>query len=165
MRCVSAWARRAIDKAAFWLSSAMTPPKSTTRATIRRRRARRSGERRGVRAPRSGEAREGRLILSEGQINAIVDRVVRQLSPELREVPQAPLAQPAGPVADEPIHPRAAPARASTSGALHGVFDDLEAAIRAAVQSFERWSLVPLEGRGRAIEAMREATRKYAEEL
>ena len=105
------------------------------------------------------------MILSEGQINAIVDRVVRQLSPELREVPQAPVAQPAGPVADEPIHPRAAPARASTSGALHGVFDDLEAAIRAAVQSFERWSEVPLEGRGRAIEAMREATRKYADEL
>ena len=105
------------------------------------------------------------MILSEGQINAIVDRVVRQLSPELREVPQAPVPHPAGPAAVEPIRPRAAPASTSTSGALDGVFEDLEAAIGAAVQSFERWSSVPLEGRARAIEAMREATRKYAEEL
>src|SRR5215831_8646943 len=84
---------------------------------------------------------------------------------ELREVPQAPVLPPPGPAADEPIRPRAAPAPTSTSGALDGVFEDLEAAIGAAVQSFERWSSVPLEGRARAIEAMREATRKHAEEL
>src|SRR5215831_20339972 len=104
----------------------MMPPTSTTRAaTIRRRRARRSGERRGVRAPPSrGEG--GLVILSEGQINAIVDRVVRQLSPELREVPQSP-APPAVPAADERVRP-AAPARASSRAGSEGVFDDLEAA-------------------------------------
>jgi acyl-CoA reductase-like NAD-dependent aldehyde dehydrogenase len=106
------------------------------------------------------------MILDESQINTIVDQVVRRLSPELQRVPET---EP-GSIPISPTLPHRT-ARRSTSRASvaakgeRGIFDDLEAAARAAAESFERWSDVALEDRGRAIEAMREVTRRHADEL
>ena len=104
------------------------------------------------------------MNLNESQINAIVDQVVRKLAPELH--PASP-AQPMGiPPADGRPTVRAGPSRPLVSSrGRQGIFDSLDSAARAAVEAFERWSDVTLEGRGRAIEAMREITRRHADEL
>jgi acyl-CoA reductase-like NAD-dependent aldehyde dehydrogenase len=107
------------------------------------------------------------MILTESQINAIVDRVVRRLSPELSS---APAAQPISAPITAPSIDGASPVRRTpkpTSGApgRQGIFDDLESATQAAVESFERWSESTLERRAVAIEAMREVTRRHADEL
>ena len=106
------------------------------------------------------------MILDESQINTIVDQVLRKLSPELERLPRA---EPAPPP-PSPAPPGRSAGR-STAGipigsrGERGIFNELETAARAAVESCERWSDVALEGRGRAIEAMREVTRRHAEEL
>src|ERR1700737_1243962 len=83
------------------------------------------------------------MMLDERQINAIVDQVVRKLSPELERIPQA------------------RPSRVSN----RAIFEDLDSAAEAAREALEIWSETPLETRDRVIEAMRETTRRHAEEL
>src|SRR5262249_17049610 len=104
------------------------------------------------------------MNLNESQINAIVDQVVRKLAPELH--PASP-AQPMGiPPADGRPTVRAGPSRPLVSSrGRQGIFDSLDSAARAAVEAFERWSDVTLEGRGRAIEAMAEIRPRHADEL
>ncbi|MBK7863213.1 MAG: aldehyde dehydrogenase EutE [Archangiaceae bacterium] len=91
--------------------------------------------------------------MNDSQINSIVEQVVRRLSSELGALPSA--------------SGSGAPARAP---AIHtsrrpGVFDDLDSAT-AAVQAAQRtWAETPLETRAKVIEAMREQTRRHAEQL
>ncbi|MFZ5469448.1 MAG: aldehyde dehydrogenase family protein [Myxococcota bacterium] len=121
------------------------------------------------------------MALNETQINAIVDQVVRKLSTELSDLPH-PARSPAAPpivhaddrrgaekrfgtapfVSGTPLHPAAAFALVR---GRNGVFDDLDSATSAATAAQEVWDKTPLETRDRVIEAMRETTRRHAEEL
>src|SRR5690349_11955012 len=87
--------------------------------------------------------------MNDTQINAIVDAVVRRLSNELGTRSSG-----------------AAPQRAP---AFHrgrkGVFDDLDGATAAARVAFERWGDTPVAVREKVVEAMREVTRRSANEL
>jgi acyl-CoA reductase-like NAD-dependent aldehyde dehydrogenase len=94
------------------------------------------------------------MILDERQIDAIVDQVVRKLSPELAHLPASPTR-----VSSKPQSFRA------TRLGKQGIFEDLDSAAEAAQAGFETWSETPLETRDRVIEAMREVTRRHAEEL
>ncbi len=106
------------------------------------------------------------MTLDETQINAIVDRVVRKLSPELEALPQGgPARVRAAHLAESQGRASIAPRAAVSLQAKGGIFGDLDHAARAAEASFETWSQTPLEVRDRVIEAMREATRRHAEEL
>jgi acyl-CoA reductase-like NAD-dependent aldehyde dehydrogenase len=89
------------------------------------------------------------MMLDERQINAIVDQVVRKLSPELERLPPASVA----------------PAVRPSGGGHRAIFEDLDSAAEAAREAFQIWSETPLETRDRVIEAMRETTRRHAEEL
>src|SRR5262249_30032583 len=103
------------------------------------------------------------MNLNESQINAIVDQVVRKLAPELH--PASPAQSMGIPPADGRPTVRAGSSRPLVSSrGRQGIFDSLDSAARAAVEAFERWSDVSLEGRG-AIEAMREIPRRHADEL
>ncbi|KFE69390.1 aldehyde dehydrogenase family protein [Hyalangium minutum] len=116
------------------------------------------------------------------QIDAIVDQVVRKLSKELSDLPQpvpAPAQPPQGHADDRrgserrygtaPLTPEARPPVPSRAPAFHkgrkGIFDDLDAATTAARAAFEEWGELSLEVKDRAIEAMRETTRRAAREL
>ena len=122
------------------------------------------------------------MILTEKQINSIVDQVVRKLSPELSDLPRTenrPAAPPRGHADDRrgserrygvdgvvpgtPARPGKAPAVGR--GGRMGIFDDLDAAITAARAAFEQWHETPLQTRNLVIEAMRETTRRLAEDL
>ncbi|MHB8418866.1 MAG: aldehyde dehydrogenase family protein [Myxococcales bacterium] len=85
--------------------------------------------------------------LSPQELEAIVERVVAKLSPELEARPPAP-------------------ARAPAAGRSHaGVFDDMDAAVAAAERAHEELVAGTLELRARVLEAMREAARRAAPEL
>jgi acyl-CoA reductase-like NAD-dependent aldehyde dehydrogenase len=106
------------------------------------------------------------MMLDETQINAIVDRVVRKLSPELEGLPQgSPLRVRAAHLAESQGRISGAPRAAVSLQAKSGIFGDLDHAAQAAEVAFEVWSQTSLEVRDRVIEAMREATRRHAEEL
>lgn len=88
--------------------------------------------------------------MNESQINAIVEQVVRKLSKELGALPPSVPA------------PGKAPAFVQKRP---GVFDDLDAATAAAAKAQQDWVRLPVETRERCVEAMRETTRRHAEEL
>jgi len=93
------------------------------------------------------------VSLNDAQINAIVDQVVRKLSSDLGKLPEA--ARPSAPAGSSPALLKSRP----------GIFDDLDGATKAARAAFEEWGDAPLETRNRVIEAMRECTRRNAEQL
>lgn len=115
------------------------------------------------------------MSINEAQLNSIVDQVVRKLSGELSELPRSS-PSPARPQAEErkparrfgslsggtPERPERAP---SFGRARKGLFDDLDSATEAATAAQEAWDTTPIETRDRVIEAMRETTRRAAEEL
>jgi aldehyde dehydrogenase len=120
------------------------------------------------------------MAISETQVERIVDEVVRKLSKELGDLPH-PEARPAEPPrghADDrrnsekrfgvdgvvPGTPAAGRAPAFLRG-RKGIFDDLDTATKAARAAYEAWSDTPVEDRDRVISAMRETTRRHAEEL
>ncbi|MDY7232532.1 aldehyde dehydrogenase family protein [Hyalangium rubrum] len=121
------------------------------------------------------------MSLDPKQIDAIVDQVVRKLSKELSDLPQpvpAPAKPPHGHNDDRagserrfgtaPLTPEARPPvsrRAGSHRGRKGIFDDLDSATEAARAAHEEWSEMSLEVRDRAIEAMREVTRRSAREL
>lgn len=122
------------------------------------------------------------MALSENQINSIVDQVVRKLSRELGDLPQPearPTTPPKGHVEDRQgaekrfgtyaTPPQESFPRSGRAPAFHrgrrGIFDDLDSATDAARAAFEEWHETPVETRDRVIEAMREITRRHAEEL
>jgi acyl-CoA reductase-like NAD-dependent aldehyde dehydrogenase len=117
------------------------------------------------------------MALNETQLNAIVDQVVRKLSKELGDLPQAaasPSSSAAPSLARRPYGSNpfvsgtpGSPARAPAMGRARGggVFDDLDQATTAAAAAQQEWDRTPLETRDRVIEAMRETTRRHAEEL
>ncbi|HEX9508544.1 MAG TPA: hypothetical protein VF947_09055, partial [Myxococcales bacterium] len=105
------------------------------------------------------------MILTEKQIESIVENVVRKLSPELGAQQSPPT-----PVAVSPIdessaddhrqRPQAGSRfryKPASSGArsLPATFADLDSATDAARAAFELWSETPLETRDKVIEAMR----------
>ncbi|MHB8875508.1 MAG: aldehyde dehydrogenase family protein [Myxococcaceae bacterium] len=118
------------------------------------------------------------MALNETQLNAIVDQVVRKLSSELGNLPR-PALPPVGHkddrlgaerrygtnpfVSGTPHSPARAPAMGRARGG--GIFDDLDSATAAAGAAQEVWDRTPVETRDRVIEAMRETTRRHAEEL
>lgn len=121
------------------------------------------------------------MALNEQQINAIVEQVVRQLSKELTDLPQPqnrPAQPPSGHEDDRrgserrygsyapysPVGNGAGKAPAFIRG-RRGIFDDLDTATAAAREAYEQWSETKVEVRDRVIEAMRETTRRHAEEL
>lgn len=94
-------------------------------------------------------------VLNEREIETIVDRVVRQLAPELRP-----------PFSPNPLNQtRRQSAAPAVLRARRGIFEDLDHATSAAAAAFEKWSDTPLETRDRAIESMRETTRRHSQEL
>jgi acyl-CoA reductase-like NAD-dependent aldehyde dehydrogenase len=112
--------------------------------------------------------------MDEARIQEIVDRVVAQLG----HVPETPLEAvrnpPPGyvPSAGTPERERApsAPFSAKRRDAdvprgRRGVFPDVDAAVRAARQAFEKNEAAPLESRRRWVEAMREVARKHVGDL
>src|SRR5438105_14691448 len=86
--------------------------------------------------------------MNDSQINAIVEQVVRRLSSEMSSA-----APPS----------RSAPAVISSR--RPGVFDDLDSATSAAQEAQRAWVDTSLEVRAKVIEAMRECTRRNAEQL
>ncbi|HYV45929.1 MAG TPA: hypothetical protein VFA20_13765, partial [Myxococcaceae bacterium] len=121
------------------------------------------------------------MNLTEKQINAIVDQVVRKLSPELSDLPH-PENRPAQPPQGHADDRRGAERRFGVDGVVagtpgqpgrapavirgrRGIFDDLDSATSAARAAFEQWSETSLETRNVVIEAMRETTRRLAEDL
>jgi len=106
------------------------------------------------------------MILNETEINAIVDGVVRKLSPELQALPETSASRVrAANLAQSLRRTEVAPRAPAVLRGRRGIFDDLDAAAQAAGAAFEVWSETPLEVRDRVIEAMRGATRTHAEEL
>ena len=93
--------------------------------------------------------------MNDAQINAIVEQVVRKLSSELASTPSLTSAS----VAKRP------PAAPAITTRRPGIFDDLDAASAAAHAAQAQWVALPVETRARALEAMRETTRRLAEEL
>jgi acyl-CoA reductase-like NAD-dependent aldehyde dehydrogenase len=107
--------------------------------------------------------------MDEARIQEIVDRVVAQLG----QVPETPLEAvrnpPPGYVPSAATSERA-PGFAKRRDAdvprgRRGVFPDVDAAVRAARQAFEKNEAAPLESRRRWIEAMREVARKHVGDL
>lgn len=88
--------------------------------------------------------------MNDTQINAIVDAVVRRLSNELGKAPS-----PRGGAARAPAYHRG----------RKGIFDDLDGATGAARVAYERWGETPVAVREKVVEAMREVTRRNAEQL
>ncbi len=88
--------------------------------------------------------------MNEAQINAIVEQVVRRLSGELSKLPS--------------ISNGAARAP-SIINKRPGIFDDLDSAVTAATRAQEQWMRLPVEGREKVIEAMRQCTRDHVNEL
>lgn len=88
--------------------------------------------------------------MNEAQINAIVDQVVRRLSADLAKAPSmsAPATKAPAVISKRP-----------------GIFDDLDSAGAAATRAQQQWVRTPIETRERVIEAMRDATRRNAEQL
>lgn len=88
--------------------------------------------------------------MNEAQLNAIVEQVVRKLSGELAKAPSSS-------------------ARGSVAPAIHtkrpGIFDDFDAAGAAATKAQQQWVRTSVETREKVIEAMRECSRRVAEEI
>ena len=88
--------------------------------------------------------------MNEAQINAIVEQVVRKLSGEFSKLPSVSNG-------------------ASRAPAIltrrPGIFDDLDSAVTAATRAQELWMRLPVEGREKVIEAMRQCTRDHVNEL
>ncbi len=93
--------------------------------------------------------------MNDAQINAIVEQVVRKLSSELAATPSLTSAG----VANRP------PLTPAITTRRPGIFDDLDSASAAAHAAQVQWVALPIETRARALEAMRETTRRLAEEL
>jgi len=87
--------------------------------------------------------------MNESQLNAIVEQVVRKLSSELNKAPSSP-PKSAAPV----VHSK-----------RPGIFDDFDAAGAAATKAQVQWVRTPVETRERVIEAMRETSRRVADEI
>jgi acyl-CoA reductase-like NAD-dependent aldehyde dehydrogenase len=124
------------------------------------------------------------MSLNEKQIDTIVDQVVRKLSKELGDLPQ-PVPRPAEPPQGHSddrrgserrygawvpppsgSEPRPLPTRPpSRYRGRQGIFEDLDSATEAALTAFEQWGETSLEVRERVITAMRETTRRHAQEL
>jgi aldehyde dehydrogenase len=120
------------------------------------------------------------MSLSDTQVERIVDAVVRKLSRELGDLPH-PESRPAEPPQVHADDRRSSERRYGSDGvvpgtpgvskapAFHrgrqGIFDDLDHAAVAARAAYEVWGETPIEQRDRVIEAMRDVTRKHAEEL
>lgn len=89
--------------------------------------------------------------MNESQLNAIVEQVVRKLSSELNKAPSS------------------ASAPKSAAPAVHskrpGIFDDFDAAGAAATKAQQQWVRTPVETRERVIEAIRETSRRLADEI
>lgn len=90
--------------------------------------------------------------MNEAQINSIVEQVVRRLSGELGKLPSAAPSNGAS----------RAPAIISKRPGIH---DDLDSAVTAATRAQEQWMRLPVEGREKVIEAMRQCTRDNVNEL
>lgn len=124
------------------------------------------------------------MSFTERELDAIVDQVVRELSPELRDLPsasRAPASPPAGHADDRrgsekrygvnapgPVGTQARAKYGQAPAYLKqrmGIFDDLDQATEAATEAYESWGDVPMETRFRVVEAMRDVTRANAEAL
>ncbi len=88
--------------------------------------------------------------MNESQLNAIVEQVVRKLSSELNKAPSASAPKSAAPV----VHSK-----------RPGIFDDFDAAGAAATKAQQQWVRTPVETRERVIEAIRETSRRLADEI
>lgn len=88
--------------------------------------------------------------MNESQLNAIVEQVVRKLSSELNKAPSA-----SGPKSAAPVVHSKRP----------GIFDDFDAAGAAATKAQQQWVRTPVETRERVIEAIRETSRRLADEI
>lgn len=97
------------------------------------------------------------------QINAIVDRVVEQLTGTAPAKPAATAAQPVQP-ATEHARPNAALSFARSDG-RRGCFQDIDSAINAAEKAFEDFKPVTLKQRKRIIKAIREICLDYINDL
>jgi acyl-CoA reductase-like NAD-dependent aldehyde dehydrogenase len=120
------------------------------------------------------------MALDENQVERIVDAVVRKLSRELGDLPR-PEPRPTEPARGHLEDRQGSERRYGVGGvvvgvptqgkapAFHrgrkGIFDELDSATSAARAAYEVWNDVALEDRARVIEAMREVTRRHAEEL
>jgi aldehyde dehydrogenase len=87
--------------------------------------------------------------MNEAQINAIVDQVVRRLSPDLSRAPVLSTGSKSAP----------------TVSKRPGVFDDLDAATAAAQTAQVQWIGMSVELRAKVIESMRECARRMSPEL
>lgn len=96
------------------------------------------------------------MELKESQIEEIVRRVVSSLQAQ-GVVPAAPPSTQAPRKVAQEVRP--SPVRGP------GIFDDIEAAIEAAVQAQKEWVRLPLEKRQAVVQAMRQAAKAHAEEL
>jgi len=94
------------------------------------------------------------MRLDDPKIQEIVDRVVQKLG-DAGAIPGGGVKSPSRPGVGG----------SSVSVGRHGVFPDVESAVRAATLAFEQLQEVSLEIRGRMIEAMRDVTRRNAAEL
>jgi acyl-CoA reductase-like NAD-dependent aldehyde dehydrogenase len=90
--------------------------------------------------------------MNDAQIDQIVEQVVRKLSGELASTPRS-------------VRDGAAKAPAILTSRRPGVFDDLDSATAAAQAAQRAWADTSLEVRAKVIEAMREVTRRNAEQL
>jgi acyl-CoA reductase-like NAD-dependent aldehyde dehydrogenase len=88
--------------------------------------------------------------MNEAQLNAIVEQVVRRLSPELAKTPSPPSR---GSVAPAIISKRP------------GIFDDFDQAGAAATRAQLEWVRTPVETREKVIEAIRDMSRRVTDEI
>lgn len=103
------------------------------------------------------------MDITDNQINAIVDRVVGQLSGG-ETPPASPQPAPASP----PSPPREqANTSLSLSGIQHtrGCFPDIGAAVQAAEKAFQDYKDVPLKQRKKIIAAIREICRDHLDDM
>jgi acyl-CoA reductase-like NAD-dependent aldehyde dehydrogenase len=95
------------------------------------------------------------MDINEQRINAIVERVLAQLSQDTAVQPQQPQA----------VAKAAAAPTAVVPGGQEGIFPDVDAAIAAAEAAFQALDAMSLEVRGRLIDAMRRVVTANAELL
>jgi acyl-CoA reductase-like NAD-dependent aldehyde dehydrogenase len=114
------------------------------------------------------------MNVSDNQINAIVDRVVQQLTcGEVPVLPDPPVRTPSTPepqAGNLPGHhpdgqrPNAAATFAQTNG-RRGCFPDINSAVDAARKAFYEFSSVSIEQRKRIVQAIREICLDHVKEL
>lgn len=101
--------------------------------------------------------------ITDTQINAIVDRVVGQLTGDTLSKPAGPTPPPVQPPVQEP-RPNAALSFARSEG-RRGCFPDIDSAINAAEKAFEDFKPVSLKQRKRIIDAIREICLDHINDL